>query len=220
MTIIKNIVIFVLGLTLFSCGNQQLDASKDLEERDSSNNTSKESSQEKDNSTENKSPLQVEVDNALRNESIDNYYKDIYNKERLVSSDDNKMLSITDSLFTDNPKTDVFYFIVFTKSMNGSDGFYSEALGESSFNFVTKNTETFVDYFNVAPKLTEKDMDNWAKYILGEIKITREGDEQKAIQELENILFNNIARKRKEYRPIIESLIEKIKNLDNKPHNG
>lgn len=161
------------------------------------------------------SPCQIELNKVLGDKEIDNYFKDIYHQEKLISADDNKMLSITDSLFTKDSKTDLFYFIVFTKSMNGSDGFYSEAVGLSAFDFITKKTEWFADYFNIAPKLTDKDMDNWANYVYGEIQISREGEELKAIKELESIVLGNIKEARKEYRPIIEKLIEKIKKAHN-----
>jgi len=161
------------------------------------------------------SPFQIELNNALKMESIDEYYKSVYRQEKLISANDNKMLSITDSLFTTDKETDLFYFIVFTKSMNGSDGFYSEALGLSAFEFITKKTEWFADYFNIAPKLNDKDMDNWAGCIYGEIQISREGEELKAIKELETLTINNIKESRKEYRPVIEKLIEKIKKAHN-----
>tara|TARA_Y100000766_G_C18772636_1_gene539089 strand:+ start:60 stop:944 length:885 start_codon:yes stop_codon:yes gene_type:complete len=161
------------------------------------------------------SPYQKELNEVLVDSKIDSYFKEIYYQEKLISADDNKMLSITDSLFTNNIKTDLFYFIVFTKSMNGSDGFYSEALGLSVFDFVTKKTELFADYFNIAPKLNDKDMDNWADYVYGEIQISRENEEKEAISELENQLLENIKGARKEYKPIIEKLIEKIKKAHN-----
>lgn len=156
-----------------------------------------------------------EVINVLKNKNIDIYFKEIYYKEHLIEEDNNKMLSITDSLFTNNTKTDLFYFIVFTKSMNGSDGFYSEAVGMSAMSFIKEKTEYFADYFNIAPKLTEKDMDNWAGYIYGEIQISREDEEEKAINELENELLENIKGARKEYKPVIEELIEKIRKAHN-----
>lgn len=170
---------------------------------------------EKVDSNKTISPYQKELNNTLANNTIDNYFKDVYHQEKLIPADDNKMLSITDSLFTTDEKTDLFYFIVFTKSMNGSDGFYSEALGISAFNFVSKNTEWFADYFNIAPKLTNKDMDNWANYVYGEIQISREGEELKAIKELEVIVLENIKVARKEYRPVIEKFIGKIKKAHN-----
>ena len=96
--------------------------------------------------------------------------------------------------------------------MNGSDGFYSEAVGLSSFEFVTTKTEKFADYFNIAPRLTDQDMENWVQYVYGEIQISRENHEEKAVMELESQLFENIKGNRKEYSVIIEQFIEKIKN--------
>ena len=229
MKMIKNILFLLFGLVLFSCGNQQTNHSEteanssdsvktvkiDSFYIDESEINSSEWKEYKSDSTVSKSPMQVELDNALGNESIDKYYKEAYQQEKLISADDNKMLSITDSLFTNDTETDLFYFIVFTKSMNGSDGFYSEALGLSTFDFVTKKTEWFADYFNIAPKLTDQDMDNWAYYVYGEIQISRESEEEKAVKELEIQLLKNIEGNRKEYKVVIERFIEKIKKAHN-----
>jgi|TARA_B110000240_G_C13510323_1_gene458970 hypothetical protein len=229
MKTIKNILFLLFGLVLFSCGNQQTKHSEtesnssdtiktvsiDSFYMDESEVNSNEWKEYKSDSTINKSPMQIKLDIALKNQSIDKYYKDVYLQEKLILADDNKMLSITDSLFTKNPETDLFYFIVFTKSMNGSDGLYSEALGLSAFNFITKKTEWFADYFNIAPKLNEKDMDNWATYVYGEIQISRENEEEKAVNELKNQLLENIKEAKKEYKPVIEKLIEKIKKAAN-----
>jgi hypothetical protein len=225
----RNILFLLFGLVLISCGNQQTKHTEtesnsadtlktvtiDSFYMDESEINSNEWKEYKTDSTVSNSPMQIELDNALKNESIDNYYKEVYRTEKLISADDNKMLSITDSLFTNDSETDLFYFIVFTKSMNGSDGFYSEALGLSAFDFVTKKTEWFVDYFNIAPKLTNKDMENWANYVYGEIQISREDEEGKAINELENELLENIKGARKEYKPVIEKLIKKIRKAHN-----
>lgn len=174
-----------------------------------------ESPVKKNDSSQVISSYQEEINKALTDNSIDKYYKDIYHQEKLISADDNKMLSITDSLFTTNENTDLFYFIVFTKSMNGSDGFYSEALALSSFDFLTQKTESFADYFNSAPNLTEKDMDNWAYYVYAEMQISREGEKLEAIKEFETVALANIKEARKEYKPVIEKLIEKIKKAHN-----
>jgi hypothetical protein len=156
------------------------------------------------------SPYQAELDKALNDPTIGDYYKDIYKQEKLISASDSSMLSITDSLFTANPDKDLFYFIVFTKSMNGSDGFYSESVGLSALAFVTKKTEQFADYFNIAPKLTDRDLDRWANAVVSEIRISEEGQELKAVNKLEALLLKNIDRKRKEYKVVIERFIKKI----------
>lgn len=229
MKTIRNILFLLFGLVLISCGSQQTKYSEaesssadtvktvtiDSFYMDESEINSNEWKEYKSDSTISNSPMQIELDNSLKNESIDNYYKEVYRTEKLISADDNKMLSITDSLFTNDSETDLFYFIVFTKSMNGSDGFYSEALGQSAYDFVTKKTEWFADYFNIAPKLIDKDMENWANYIYGEIQISSEDEEEKAVNELVNELLENIKGARKEYKPVIEKLIEKIRKAHN-----
>ncbi|MDO9184920.1 MAG: hypothetical protein Q7W13_02835 [Bacteroidia bacterium] len=205
----KAIILFGFSFLLLSC-NQQTEKTATI--TDSLSNKPTLDSKIIDLTGEIISPFQKELNNAIKDQKIDPYYKDIYKQEKLIVADDNKMLSITDSLFTNDPNTDLFFFIVFTKSMNGSDGFYSEALGLASFNFITTKTEWFADYFNIAPKLTDQDMDNWATYIWGEIQISRENQEGKAINELEEKLLDNLKGVREEYKVVIEKLIKKIRS--------
>jgi hypothetical protein len=213
---LKVTLIFGFTLMLLSC-RQQIDQ-KEKSNGESKFETDSVTEKNKQDTTkviQNKitvSPYQQELNKALADTTIDDYYKEIYRQEKLISAHDNKMLSITEFLFTDEPEKDLFYFIVFTKSMNGSDGFYSEAVGLSSFKFVTTKTEQFADYFNIAPKLTDQDMENWAEYVYGEIQISRENEEKQAVKELEKKLLDNIKEARKEYRLIIETFIEKIKS--------
>jgi hypothetical protein len=208
----------IIGLTflLLSCG-QQTDQKEKLNTESKLVTESVTIENKQDTTTKNQnhktvSPYQQELNKALADTTIDDYYKEIYRQEKLISADDNKMLSITEKLFTNDTDKDLFYFIVFTKSMNGSDGFYSEAVGLSAFEFVKTKTEQFADYFNIAPKLTDQDMENWAQYVYGEIQISRENHEEKAVKELETQLLENIKEARKEYRVIIERFIEKIKS--------
>ena len=158
----------------------------------------------------NTSPNQIEINEALSDPEIDDYYKEIYKKKEIIAAEDSKMLSITEKLFTDNSSQDLFYFIVFTKSMNGADGFYAEAVAESAYKYVTTKTIEFADYFNIAPGLTDEDLTNWAEFVSGEIKITKEGNEENATKILENKLRENLAGSRKEYLVVIEQFIEKV----------
>lgn len=212
---LKTTLIFGFTFFLFSCDLQS--DSKDKLNTESnlvSESVTKENNHDTTAKKQNQkttSSYQQELNKALADTTIDDYYKEIYRQEKLISTDDNKMLSITEQLFTDNPEKELFYFIVFTKSMNGSDGFYSEAVGLSSFKFVTTKTEKFADYFNIAPKLTDQDMEHWAQYVYGEIQISSENEEEQAVMELERKLLENIKEARKEYRVIIEKFIEKIK---------
>jgi hypothetical protein len=155
---------------------------------------------------------------AMLGRNLKDYYARIFVLGKLVSAPDSKMLSITDSLFTQNQKTDLFYFIVFTKSMNGADGFYSEALGQSALKFLRSKTETFADYFNIAPKLDVTDLDNWASCVYSEIMISRESEEEVAINELETELLENIKTARKEDQVIVSLFLRKLKMLNDSKH--
>lgn len=182
---IKSIFIFGLTFLFLSCGQQ----------------------------SDRINPFQQELNKALAEPSIDDYYKEIYRQNKLITADDNIMLSITEKLFTDEADKDLFFFIVFTKSMNGSDGFYSEAVGRSAFKFITEKTEQFAHYFNDVPDLTKQDLDNWAAYVYGEIQISRESEEEQAVKELGTLLFNNTKEASKENKAMISSFMDKIKSM-------
>lgn len=143
------------------------------------------------------------------------YYLDIYNQGKLIAADDILMLSITDSLFTKDKDNELFYFVVFTKSMNGSDGFYSEAVGLSCYNYITQKTHRFAKHFLSESKLDENDFKNWANYIYGEIQISRENHEQEAVIELEELLKERIKDSKIEYKELIDRLISEVKTTHN-----
>lgn len=165
-----------------------------------------------DNGLDYKSPAELEIERALKDSTIDSYYKDILEKGHLVSHpNDNVMLSITDSLFTTHQNRQLFYFMVFTKSMNKSDGFYSEALGLSAMDFVMKHTDRFADYFNIVPLLNKNDFNNWIDYVWGEIMISAENHEKETVEKLAIQLFDNLKGNRKEYKLIIDEFIEGLK---------
>ena len=203
--------IYRLALLILSCG-QHIDQSKALIVQHAVYPAPERSIADTNATGQIISPYQKELNNALADPAIDNYYKEICRQEKLSSWNDDKLLSITDSLFTSDPDKDLFYFIVFTKSMNGADGYYSEALGFAAYRFITQKTECFADYFNIAPKLSDLDMDNWVIYICGEIEISREGEELKAVKELEELLLESIKGARKEYQFVISKLMEKVKS--------
>ncbi len=68
--------------------------------------------------------------------------------------------------------------------MNNSVNFYSDSLALSAFDFLTTETEYFADYFNNTTILTDKDFDNWAKYIYKKIHDSNKNKELKAISKL------------------------------------
>ena len=161
-------------------------------------------------STATERSFQNELDFALKSESIDPYFKDVFDQKKLIPTDDSKMNMITDSLFTTVNETKLFYFIVFTKSMNGADGYFSEDLGVQALNFVTQQTKRFATYFTSVPQLNDQDLNNWAACILGEIMISREKEEQQAIQSLGQHLREELGNAESEQKAIIEGLLEKI----------
>lgn len=144
-----------------------------------------------------------------------------------MPAEDDKMLSITDSLFTLNPKTAKFFFYVFTYSMNEADGFYAEALGLSALDFIKERPEKFETYFRRSDKFSKKELYNWAECIYGEIQISRENEEQEAITELENLLrktkYENIGLYCLPNGPFLMvngPFIAKLKELHNQQSNS
>lgn len=160
-----------------------------------------------------KSDKQLTTNSGIHNkDSIVNYFNEIYKQEKLIKAKDNQMLSITDSLFSKDINKGLFYFIVFTKSLNGADGFYSEGAGLAAFNYISNNPKQFAQYFETSEKLNPKDLDNWANSVLGEIMISRENDESKAIDEFEVTLTTKMKEDHTKHQEIISDLMKRIKN--------
>ncbi len=65
------------------------------------------------------SPLGIELKNAINDPLTDKYFLEVFKKGKVVPHpDDDKMLSVSDSLFSNDHKKDFFYFVVFTKSID------------------------------------------------------------------------------------------------------
>ena len=139
-----------------------------------------------------KEELHQELEAAIKNADIRDYYKKVLREGKLIKAEDSLMLTITELLFTPEQDKDLFYFLVFTKSLNGADGFYSEAMGLAAMDFLRENTGAFTTYFDKAPKLTAVDLKNWADCIYGELQISEEGNEEQAIFDLEKDLLQNV----------------------------
>lgn len=192
------VALFVFGL--FSCGN---DVKVITEQEDQTENTYPELIKY----------YEAELDSTFENDDVDDYYKEIYKEEKLIPADDSKMLSVTEKLFTLETENDFFYFVVFTKSMNGADGFFAEALGMSALKFVQENTERFAEFFSSnVTKLNEKDLDNWAYYVNSEIKISNEGKEKEAIKELEQHVNKKTADSDSKSKAVMEKFLKKLKS--------
>ncbi len=114
MDTIKNVLFFLLGIVIISCENQQSSHSKtDSDSFDSKQVVVGEFYMDETDITSNEwrgNNREGELQSTLGSESIDNYYKLIYFQKRLIKADADKMLSITDSLFTKNDKNKFFLF--------------------------------------------------------------------------------------------------------------
>ena len=119
---LKYLLIVSLAILLISCvdrSNHRKNSSTQL----SDSTTAIKDQQPLQNQTSSKN-VQIEI---LSEQIINQYFEKIYTQEKLINENDYLMLTVPDSLFSNNPQKQLYYFIVFTKSMNGSDGFYSES---------------------------------------------------------------------------------------------
>lgn len=102
----------------------------------------------------------------LNNKSIDENAKLFYNGKFAVS-DDEKTFAICDSLTTKNAATRPFYFYVFCRILELSDGALSEVLGACCLEYTKKYPCEFIKYFGA------KDFDasskKWASFIAFEL---------------------------------------------------
>jgi hypothetical protein len=140
------------------------------------------------------------------------YFYNVIQSQKIIKSSDSQMLSVTDSLFRDDKRKQSFYFLVFTKSMRESDGFYSEALSSKSFEYVTSRTDEFVRNICLNQDLDEIDLANWAEYVFSEIRISYEGQESEEINKIENLLLNNIEIENIGNTKNVYSLIKELKS--------
>ncbi len=148
---------------------------------------------------------------SLGDASLNAYFQLIYESKHFVQHDDDHVaLTITDSLFAKTQGQDHFYFVVFTRSLNGADGFYSEAAGKAAYTFVIKETERFAEFFTDSKELSSTDLRNWASMINGEIQIVSEGRAKEARKKLHDRLRDNIQTSNQANRNMIESFINEL----------
>ncbi|GCC53172.1 hypothetical protein SanaruYs_34150 [Chryseotalea sanaruensis] len=97
----------------------------------------------------------------LTHKQIPQVYKDLYNGKR-QPADDEDTLPLLDSMFTSNTEIKPFYFSTITRTMEKTDGAYTEPLGMMEKHFVEKKAKEFVDYYINNSFLTDKDLEEWA----------------------------------------------------------
>jgi hypothetical protein len=101
------------------------------------------------------------------------------------------VLSPTDSLFSDNDSMQLYYFEVFTKWLNGTDGYVSEGAGEAALRYLKQKPGQFVSFI-------QKDIEsnsevgylNWQERIKGELGISYEDEEIKYMHLFRNKILD------------------------------
>jgi len=119
----------------------------------------------------------------INHKGIPQVCKDLFKNTR-QPSDEVDVLALLDSVFTSNDETRPFYFLTITQTMTKADGAYAEPLGMMGKQFVETRTKEFVGYFHNESLLTDKDFDEWAKTVAGEIEISSSGREKEELHGL------------------------------------
>jgi hypothetical protein len=123
------------------------------------------------------------------------------------------MLSIPDKLFTSDPRDQLFFFLVFTTSLGGTDGFYTEAVNAAAYDFILENPFTFSEYFSSIFLLEKEDLKNWASSIYGEIQLSNEGQEREMIDALEKKLVEKFRSLALEFPSPLSDLLNELKRI-------
>lgn len=128
----------------------------------------------------------------LNHKSIDANAKLFY-QGKFALSDDDKTFAICDSLTTKNPETRPFYFYVFCRFLELSDGALSEVLGSHCMEFINNYPCEFVR--NLDTKEYQTDVKEWAAFIAFELGIMDEAKkfENKIDKKIKNCISSSPA---------------------------
>ena len=116
-------------------------------------------------------------DNIIANKRTPKLAKDIYLDNDWNLSNDTEALALLDSLTAKNKASRPFYFKVVTKTYKKSDGYFSERLGNTGYNYVLNNTQEFATYFDNKECFTDNDLETWADIVLLEIHLEQDNVE-------------------------------------------
>jgi hypothetical protein len=122
-------------------------------------------------STEYKDFDNCDFDKFLKDPKTSKLALDIYLDKDWDLSDDNETSALLDSLTAKVKSSRPFYFKVITKSKKKSDGYYSEGLGYTGYNYVLNNTQEFAAYFDNLQCHTYNDLMTWVDIVLLEFSI-------------------------------------------------
>ncbi len=147
----------------------------------------------------------------LKHDQIPQVCKDLFLKKR-APIDDSDILSLMDSIFTNNNDTRPFYFLTITQTMEKADGAYAEPLGMMAKSFVEKRTKDFIGLFENESLLTKRDFDEWAMSVAGEIEIMSEGKEQLEIANVQSKMILNCSDCTDTQKKLILDFITTVRN--------
>lgn len=116
-------------------------------------------------------------DYIIANQRTPTLAKDIYLDNDWNLSNSTEALALLDSLTAKNKTSRAFYFKVVTMTYKNSDGYFSEGLGHTGYNYVLNNTKEFATYFENKECFTDKDLETWADIVLLEIQLEQDNAE-------------------------------------------
>ncbi|NBP28919.1 MAG: hypothetical protein EBV23_04965 [Flavobacteriia bacterium] len=117
---------------------------------------------------------QCNFERFLADQNIPQLAKAIYCNKEWNLNNDNQALALLDSLTAKNKTTRPFYFKVVTKTLEKSDGYFSEALGLAGYEFIEYHPQEFASYFDNRGCFTQDDLAAWADIVLMEFSIREE----------------------------------------------
>ena len=127
----------------------------------------------------------------LSDEKIPKVFKDVFLQKQSLFEEEEKTLTLIDSLFSTDKERHPFYFALVTRATWWSDGAFSEPLGMAVKEYVEFNTQQFLEYFSTETILTLFDFKKWAEYTLGEILIEYEDNFKMEIENTRALMKKN-----------------------------
>lgn len=125
--------------------------------------------------------------------TIEEAAKKILAGENYYRWNDSYLLSLIDSLNSNDKISRNYYFKVFNKIMDKSDGYVSEAIGVDALEYTSYHTKEFIEWSSA---LTIEQLDSWAYHVGIEIYLSSqsnevEGDDMKNGENYADLLRQN-----------------------------
>jgi hypothetical protein len=223
MTPPPTIIIFLLLLTLFACGQS---GNKPESYNENRKLVPDPEGYKKDtiisSQTESTKNIKCDFDKFLNDPETPKFAKELYYNTYKLRADE--PLDLLEKLESKDFPTRQFYFRVITNSYNISDGAYSEGLGNIGKEYIENKTLEFTQYFDDKDCFNDKDLETWAGIAILEFSIIGEGEYDKPIiDKFNNKLESNcvdcsVSQKetiRKFAKILKVKWLDYLKNIDN-----